>query len=117
MATKKSSGRKSAGRKSAGKKSAKKSSRGGAKKSASKKKSASVKKKSTSRKKSAARTRTTVRRRAVVVDHREPVVRGPATLSGVLGQGPVFEVPENPVPYPEPEEEVRTVVTRRVRRS
>jgi hypothetical protein len=52
-----------------------------------------------------------------VVDHREPVVRGPVTLSGVLGQGPVFEVPENPVPYPEPEEEVRTVVTRRVRRS
>jgi hypothetical protein len=122
MATKKSSGRKSAGRKSAGKKSAKKSSRGGAKKSASKKKSASVKKsvgkkKSTSGKKSATRTRTTVRRRAVVVDHREPVVRGPVTLSGVLGQGPVFEVPENPVPYPEPEEEVRTVVTRRVRRS
>jgi hypothetical protein len=116
MATKKSSGRKSAGRKSAGKKSAKKSSRGGAKKSASKKKSASVKK-SAGKKKSAARTRTTVRRRAVVVDHREPVVRGPATLSGVLGQGPVFEVPENPVPYPEPEEEVRTVVTRRVRRS
>jgi hypothetical protein len=100
MATKKGSGRKSAGRKSVSKKSAKKSVRMGAKKSAGKRKSA-------------ARKQTVVTRRVVVVDHRAPVVRGPATLSGVLGQGPVFEVPENPVPYPEPEEEVQTVVTRR----
>jgi hypothetical protein len=100
VAGRKSASKKSASKKSASKKSAKKSVRGGAKKSAGKKKSA-------------ARKQTVVTRRTVVVDHRAPVVRGPATLSGVLGMGPVFEVPENPVPYPEPEEEVQTVVTRR----
>lgn len=87
VGTKKSAGRKRASRKTA--------SRGGPKKSA-------------------ATVKTVVETTTVRMRKKPPIVTGPATLSGALGQGPVVEVPV-PRRTLDETEETRTVVTRRRR--